>query len=101
MSDMWKDILIFLFGGGLLIELIRYFIRKGSEKQIIREHDISIKNLKNDNLIMKDRIHALEQSTSIRLTAIEVELKNLSIDIQEISKDIKMILKRHIFNDEE
>ena len=100
MSELWKDILIWLFGGGLAIEAIRYLVKRGGEREIIREHQHCIDKLKNDSSLMKDRINALEQSTSIRLTAIEIELKNLSVDIQEISKDVKMILKKNIYNEE-
>jgi hypothetical protein len=56
--------------------------------------------LQRESDVLKERVYALEQSTSIRLTAIEVELKNLSADIQEISKDVKMILKRNIYGEE-
>ena len=100
MNEFWKDILILLFGGGLLIEFFRYLIKKGGEQQTIKEHDACILNLQHDTELMKNRLHALEQSTSIRLTAIEVELKNLSVDIQDMAKDIKMILKRNIYGEE-
>jgi hypothetical protein len=100
MFEMWKDVLLILFGGGLLIEFVRFLMKKGGEQQVIKEHQSSITCLQNENKVIKDRIHALEQSTSIRLTAIEVEIKNLSIDIQEISKDVKMILKHNIYQSE-
>jgi hypothetical protein len=100
MNDMWKDILLVLLGGGLIIELFRFLLKKGGDNQVLTEHGNCIVDLQNDARLMKERLHALEQSTSIRLTAIEVELKNLSADIQEMSKDIKLILKRNIYGEE-
>jgi hypothetical protein len=100
MVDMWKDILLIVFGGGFIFEFIRIFKKKGCEQQIIKEHDTHLASLQHESDVLKERVYALEQSTSIRLTAIEVELKNLSADIQEISKDVKMILKRNIYGEE-
>jgi len=100
MVDMWKDILLIVFGGGFIFEFIRIFKKKGCEQQIIKEHDMHLVTLQRESDVLKERVYALEQSTSIRLTAIEVELKNLSADIQEISKDVKMILKRNIYEEE-
>lgn len=98
MNMIWKDALIMLFGSGLLIQLIKYLTKKGRDKRIIEEHSSHIVNLQLDNVRIKEKISELEQSTSIRLTAIEVELKNLSASLVDISKDVKMILKKNIFN---
>lgn len=98
--NLVKDILLVLFGGGLLAEVIRYATKRGKDGNIIEEHGKSIVRLQKDYRKMKDKLVDLEQSTSIRLTAIEVQLRNIETSLVDVSKDVKLILKSNIYKEE-
>jgi hypothetical protein len=94
-----KDILLVLFGGGLLIEVARVLSKRGEDKNVIITHGKEIGKLKKDYDLIREKLGNLEQSTSIRLTAIEVQLKNIEVSLTDVSKDVKLILKSNIYKE--
>lgn len=94
-----KDILLVLFGSGLLIEFIRYVFKRGEDRRVVEEHSHSIDKLQKDYNTIREKLGNLEQSTSIRLTAIEVQLKNIEVSLTDVSKDVKLILKSNIYKE--
>lgn len=98
--EQWKDVLILLFGGGWALQLIAHFIKKGEDKQIREKQIKDISNLKVESSKFAERLNALEYSTAVKLATIETKLYDLSIDMIDIKKDIKLILKSNIYREE-
>jgi len=98
--EQWKDVLILLFGGGWALQLMAHFIKKGEDKQIREKQIKDISNLKIESSKFAERLNALEYSTAVKLATIETKLYDLSIDMIDIKKDIKLILKANIYKEE-
>ena len=98
--EQWKDVLILLFGGGWALQLMAHFIKKGEDKQIREKQIKDISNLKIESSKFAERLNALEYSTAVKLATIEAKLYDLSIDMIDIKKDIKLILKANIYKEE-
>jgi len=98
--EQWKDVLILLFGGGWALQLMAHFIKKGEDKQIREKQIKDINNLKIESIKFAERLNALEYSTAVKLATIEAKLYDLSIDMIDIKKDIKLILKANIYKEE-
>ena len=98
--EQWKDVLILLFGGGWALQLMAHFIKKGEDKQIREKQIKDISNLKIESSKFAERLNALEYSTAVKLATIEAKLYDLSIDMIDIKKDIKLILKANIYREE-
>ena len=98
--EQWKDVLILLFGGGWALQLMAHFIKKGEDKQIREKQIKDISNLKIESSKFAERLNAIEYSTAVKLATIEAKLYDLSIDMIDIKKDIKLILKANIYKEE-
>jgi hypothetical protein len=96
----WKDIVILLFGGGWAIQLIRHFVKKGEDKQILLKTTKDLRDVKEQQSKISERMNALEYSTAVKLATIETKLYDLSIDMVDIKKDIKLLLKANIHREE-
>lgn len=96
----WKDIVILLFGSGWAIQLINHFVKKGEDKQILLKTIKDLHNVKEQQSKISERMNALEYSTAVKLATIEAKLYDLSVDMIDIKKDIKLILKANIYREE-
>lgn len=96
----WKDIVILLFGGGWAIQLINHFVKKGEDKQILLKTTKDLCSVKEQQSKISERMNALEYSTAVKLATIEAKLYDLSVDMIDIKKDIKLILKANIYREE-
>lgn len=100
MDEGLKTILLWLFGGFTVIDVIRLLVARGRQCRVIEEHDERIDMLEKQQKVSEKELSLLKESTSIRLATIEVEIKNLHTSILDLSKDVKQLLRVQLYGDE-
>ena len=73
MDEGLKTILLWLFGGFTVVDIIRLLVAKGRQCRVIEEHDERLDALENKQASSDKELSMLKESTSIRLATIEVK----------------------------
>lgn len=100
MDEGLKTILLWLFGGFTVIDVIRLLVARGRQCRVIEEHDERLDALENKQASSDKELSMLKESTSIRLATIELEIKNLHTSILDLSKDVKQLLRVQIYGED-
>ena len=100
MDEGLKTILLWLFGGFTIIDIIRLLVARGRQCRVIEEHDERIDTLEKQQKASEKELSMLKESTSIRLATIELEIKNLHTSIIDLSKDVKQLLRVQLYGED-
>lgn len=94
------EIILALTGGGAIGFLLRVVSNKAKQEKVIEQHDKDIECLKTNQVMLKDDLKKVEGGTNVRLTRIETQVTAIQTQQTEISKDVKLILKKNVYGGE-
>ncbi len=111
MDNILLEIMLALLGGGVIGGIGTYLINRGRQQESIeqqytdidclkKKHDVDIQYLKVKHEMLEDKVQKVEKNNEIRLIKLETQITAMQIQQADIAKDVKLILKKHIYKEE-